>query len=505
MNTAISQLTNGIHFLGPELVLVLAVCVMFITGPFLVTEAGVAAPGLRKRWGALALAAIGAAGFVWWTSDPSQPLDTGPFRADALTWYVRGLTLILGAVISIILVDQIDDGHSAESQACLLAIMVGANLTALANDLIVLFLALELVSIPTYVLLYLPRRGEANQEAAIKYMLLSIFSSAIVLYGMCMLYGAAGTTNLVGIAAALGAETPENASVLIRVAVALLIAGLSFRLGAVPFHFYAPDVFQGIPSAAAAMLSYVPKVVGFAALLRLLPLVGELGVGELGVTEVVDAPSARVLLGVLAIATMTIGNLLALRQDNLYRLMAYSSVAHAGYMMIGLVVQNADADVSGIGALLFYLATYGLITIGIFALFAGISSEKNPIRTVKDLAGLSRIHPAVALALAVCLFSLTGLPPTVGMLGKLNLFLASWGDGTTLGRTLAIVLAANAAISAWYYLRLIGVMFFDPAASNEPSKLSLAPAVAGSLCSAASIVLFIAPQELWAAAVKFVP
>jgi NADH-quinone oxidoreductase subunit N len=124
---------------------------------------------------------------------------------------------------------------------------------------------------------------------------------------------------------------------------------------------------------------------------------------------------------------------------------------------------------------------------------------------VSDLAGMSRIHPAVALALAVCLFSLTGLPPTVGMLGKLNLFLASWGEGTTLGRSLAIVLAANAAISAWYYLRIIGVMFFDSAPAGEPSKLTLAPAVAGTLCSIASILLFIAPQYLWEAAVKFVP
>jgi NADH-quinone oxidoreductase subunit N len=359
---------------------------------------------------------------------------------------------------------------------------------------------LELVSIPTYVLLYLPRRGEANQEAAIKYMLLSIFSSAIVLYGMSMLYGAAGTTNLAGIAEFFEAGQSESATTLIRLSVALLIAGLSFRLGAVPFHFYAPDVFQGIPSAAAAMLSYVPKVVGFVALLRLLPLVG-----GLGVTEAVDGPSARILLAALAIATMTIGNLLAFRQDNLYRLMAYSSVAHAGYMMIGLVVEGGNDDVSGVGALLFYLATYGLITIGIFALFAGVSSEKSPVRVVSDLAGMSRIHPAVALALAVCLFSLTGLPPTVGMLGKLNLFLASWGEGTTLGRSLAIVLAANAAISAWYYLRIIGVMFFDSAPAGEPSKLTLAPAVAGTLCSIASILLFIAPQYLWEAAVKFVP
>lgn len=500
MATAIQQITNGVHFLAPELILVIAVCVMFLTGPFFVTEAGVGAPGLRKRWGALALAAIGCAGFIWWTSDAAQPLDTGPFRADALTWYVRGLTLALGAVISIILIDQIDEGHSAEAQACLLAIMVGANLTALANDLVVLFLALELVSIPTYVLLYLPRRGEANQEAAIKYMLLSIFSSAVVLYGMCMLYGAAGTTNLAGIAELFKAGKSEQATTLIQLSVALLIAGLSFRLGAVPFHFYAPDVFQGIPSSAAAMLSYVPKVVGFAALLRLLPLVG-----GLGVTEAVDGPSAQMLLAGLSIATMTIGNLLALRQDNLYRLMAYSSVAHAGYMMIGLVVEGGNDDVSGVGALLFYLATYGLITIGVFALFAGVSTEKSPVRKVSDLAGMSRIHPAVALALAVCLFSLTGLPPTVGMLGKLNLFLASWGEGTTVGRTLAVVLAANAAISAWYYLRLIGVMFFDTAPVGEKSKLTLAPAVAGTLCSVASILLFVSPQQLWEAAVKFVP
>ncbi|WP_428308766.1 NADH-quinone oxidoreductase subunit N [Lacipirellula sp.] len=500
MATAIDQINNGVNFLVPELILVVTVCVMFLTGPFFVSEAGVAAPGLRRRWGALALVAIGCAGFMWWTSDAVRPLDTGPFRADALTWYVRGLTLALGAIISIVLIDQVDEGHSAESQACLLAILAGVNLTALANDLIVLFLALELVSIPTYVLLYLPRRGEANQEAAIKYMLLSVFSSAIVLYGMSMLYGATGTTNLAGIAQSFGVEDQEKTATLLKIAIAMLIAGLSFRIGAVPFHFYAPDVFQGIPSSAAALLSFVPKVVGFVALLRLLPLVG-----GLGVAEAVDGPSVRVLLAALAFVTMTFGNLLALRQNNLYRLMAYSSVAHAGYMLIGLVVDGGNNDVDGVGALLFYLATYGLITIGIFALIAGVSSEKTPLRSVSDLNGLSRVHPAVALALAVCLFSLTGLPPTVGMLGKLNLFLASWGDGTALGRWLAIVLAANAAISAWYYLRLIAVMFLEPANAGETSKVSLAPAIAGSCCALVSVLLFIAPQQLWEAAVKFVP
>ena len=499
MATAVQQLVNGVHFLAPELILVVTVCVMFITAPFFVSEAGVAAPGLRKRWGALALVAIGCAAFFWWTGDASRPLDTGPFRSDALTWYVRGLTLALGAIISIILVDQVDDGNSAESQACLLAILVGVNLTALANDLVVLFLALELVSIPTYVLLYLPRRGEANQEAAIKYMLLSVFSSAIVLYGMSMLYGVAGTTNLAGIAQTFDATDQQNSATLVRMSIALLVAGLAFRIGAVPFHFYAPDVFQGVSASVAAILSYVPKVVGFAALLRLLPLLG-----GLGGADAVDGPSARVLLAALAIATMTIGNLLALRQQNLYRLMAYSSVAHAGYMLIGLVVEST-AEVSGVGALLFYLATYGLITIGVFALLAGVSHGPKQVRTIADLAGLSRTYPAVALALAVCLFSLTGLPPTVGMLGKLNLFFASWTDGTMLGRWLAVILAVNAAISAWYYLRLIGAMFFEPAPAGEPSRVSLAPATAGALCAIASVLLFIAPQELWEAAVRFVP
>src|SRR5690606_15497351 len=157
------------------------------------SEAGQAAPGLRKRWAALSLVSIGCAAFVWYAATPLTAGGAGPFRVDELTWYIRGLTLALGAVLALIFVDQIDDSHAAEGQACLLAILAGSNLTAIANDLVILFLALELVSIPTYVLLYLPRRGQPSQEATTKYMLLSIFSSAVVLYGMSLLYGAAGT------------------------------------------------------------------------------------------------------------------------------------------------------------------------------------------------------------------------------------------------------------------------------------------------------------------------
>jgi NADH-quinone oxidoreductase subunit N len=501
MNAAIDQLIQAVNLLSPELILVATVCVMFITGPFFVSEAGVAPPGLRKRWGALALVALACAGFVWFTTTKAEPVTTGPFRIDNLTWYVRGLSLISGAVLSILFVDQVDDSHSAEAQACLLAIVAGACLTADANDLVVLFLALELVSIPTYVLLYLPRRGQANQEATVKYILLSIFSSAIMLYGMSLLYGAAGTTNLRGIADAVHSGQASGNLTLLRMSAALLVAGLSFRIAAVPFHFYAPDVFQGVTSAGAALLSFIPKIVGFVALIRLLPLAGGLG---LQASEV-DLPSLRLLIATLSIASMLLGNLLALRQQNLQRLLAYSSIANAGYMLVGLAVGWGGGSTDGVSALLFYLAAYGLMTIGVFALIACVGSGDSSVRTQSDLAGLSRRHPAIALGLAVCLISLTGLPPTGGFIGKLNLFLASWGDGTQLGKVLAVALALNAGIAAWYYLRLIAVMYLENPSGDEPRKVSRAPAVAGAACALGTVLLFIAPQAVWQAAASFSP
>jgi NADH-quinone oxidoreductase subunit N len=188
----------------------------------------------------------------------------------------------------------------------------------------------------------------------------------------------------------------------------------------------------------------------------------------------------------------------------LQRLLAYSSVAHAGYMLIGLAVAGSDSAF-GVSALLFYLAAYGLMTIGVFALLAGLGSGDQAVRTQGDLAGLSRTNPAIALCLAVCLFSLTGLPPTAGFMGKLNLFFASWAEGSQVGRVLAVSLAVNAAISAWYYLRLIAVMFLEPAPSVEPRRLCLAPAVAGAVCSIGTVLLFLSPQTLWDVTARFAP
>jgi NADH-quinone oxidoreductase subunit N len=495
--------------LVPEIMLLATACAMFFVGPMLVSHSGDAEPGLRTRWGFISLVAIAVAWMTWLHGD-TLTVEGSLFRIDHLTWFTRGLALSAGFVLVLTMWNQIDDAHSAEAYACLLTILAGTSLVAAANDLVSLFLSLELVSIPTYVILYVPRRDRENGEAALKYFLLSVFSSALVLYGMSWLYGVAGTTNFTAIQNVLSNRPPHAGETMLEISFALLLAGLCFRITAVPFHFYAPDVFQGTTAANAALLSFVPKVVGFAALLRLIPLTGNTENWQDWIPE----HSIRLLLGVLAVFTMLLGNLMALRQKHLHRLMAYSSIAHAGYMLVALTVGDM-LPVGGREALLFYLAAYGLMTIGTFALFGAINKEtrehqreaerSNAQRfpaaatTLDDLRGLSRRQPSVALMLAVCLFSLTGLPPTAGFLGKLNLFLASWSVDPHIGRGLAVVLAVNSAISAWYYLRPVAVMFLDPSpeAESTPRRIVWAPWLAGTICAIATMVIFFAPQWLW--------
>jgi NADH-quinone oxidoreductase subunit N len=499
---AIVQIHRTASLLVPEIILLATVCFMFLVGPLLVSNAGETAPGLRHRWGFMSLLALVVAWALWYSSAPG-PQQGALFQIDQLASFTRGLSLSVGVLLALVLWNQIDDAHAAEAHACLLAILAGTNLVAAASDLVSLFLALELVSIPTYLILYLARRDRIGRETTVKYFLLSVFSSALVLYGMSWLYGVAGTTNLEAIKNAMNEGTAPAGSSMLPIAFAMLVAGLSFRIAAVPFHFYAPDVFQGTTASNAALLSFVPKVVGFVALLRLLPLTGVSG----NLADWLPDDSARRLLALLAVVTMFTGNLMALRQRQLFRLMAYSSIAHAGYMLVGLAVGDVGA-IGGSDAILFYLAVYGLMTIGVFALLeqaatakqsGGANIEKTSISTLDDLCGLSQSRPATALLLAVCLFSLTGLPPTAGFLGKLSLFLSAWSEGGRIGRGLAIIMGINAGIAAWYYLRLIALMFLDPTKQPDTQRQRLAwPAwLAGLACSVATIAIFFAPQWLW--------
>jgi len=324
---------------------------------------------------------------------------------------------------------------------------------------------------------------------------------------MSYLYGATGTTSLAGIHAAFSAG-PHQVNPLVAVATVMLIAGLGFRLTAVPFHFYAPDVFQGAPTSAAAMLSFVPKIAGFVALLRLMvPATG----AEQAATSWSMNPAAIPLLWWLAVVTMFVGNLMALMQTDIRRLLAYSSVSHAGYMIVGLVVgmeheipkevlsQPVSHSVSGIGAMLFYLAVYGSMTLGTFAVLIAASRVNKRIETYDDLSGLSRTRPGLALVLAIFLFSLAGLPPTAGFLGKLNLFFAAWSQGFESSRWLAVVLAINAALGAWYYLKIIGVMFLREPVDRSQTEIQIeAPSLfAAGICLMGTIGLFFFPGWIW--------
>jgi len=330
-----------------------------------------------------------------------------------------------------------------------------------------------------------------------------------MLFGFSYLYGLTGTTNLGGITGTLTEAHQTGITTTALVAVMMVIAGLAFRITAVPFHFYAPDVYEGGPTGVVGQLAFVPKVIGFLALARVLGLL--------------DAPVTKLpfdtihtliplLLCVIAAASMTFGNWMALVQNNLKRLLAYSGIAHAGYMLIGVVVacslpEAATPSRNGLDAVLFYLVAYGLMTVGVFAILLHLPGAPD---SVDDLAGLGKTHPISAAVLSVLLFSLIGLPLTAGFAGKFLLFVGAL-DAPAVGPMrnmywiLAVIAIVNAAIGAVYYLRVLGVMYLrSPLKESEPRRLTAA-LTAALLCAMLTVALGVYPKPLVQAARAAVP
>jgi NADH-quinone oxidoreductase subunit N len=490
------------------MILGVAACVLFIGGTM---------RAHRHLWGGVALAALIAAGIALLLNplphfESANTADAvryaSPVSLDRLALLLRVVSILGGIILVLLCWEAMPENRSADYHACLLLMVIGMGLSGAANELITLFLVLELTSIPTYLILYLAKSsqpGEAldapAQEAAMKYFLLSVFSSALTLFGFSYLYGLAGTTNLPGMADAFRRATPMSAylegtalSPLLgmgMVALVMVVAGLGFRLTAVPFHFYAPDVYQGTSTANAAVLAFVPKVAGFAALVRVLGFVLPTLTQDVFAATVVPpilSDQLPVLLWIMAAVTMTLGNVLGLLQDNLRRLLAYSSVAHAGYMLIGLAVAPTlvgapDAMVDGVDTVFFYLVAYGAMTIGVFAVLHYLSATGQRAVTIDDLAGLSRTRPGMALLMILFLFSLIGIPLTAGFMGKFLLFVGALDvpanldfpaslEQRKLFITLAVVAAINAAIGGWYYLRIAAVMYLrePPPFVENPSR-----------------------------------
>jgi NADH-quinone oxidoreductase subunit N len=495
---------NTILTLLPELILICTATLIYVVGAFLPTF---------KGWSWVALVGIIAAGLGLRELFPTEPtvsadgarlLYSGPVVLDLLAYNLRGLTLVLGALFVLLSDRSARSVQTPEFVGSLVLIVAGLMFVCGANDLVLLFLGLELISIPTYILLFLSRRDTLAQEATAKYFYLSILSSGLLLYGFSFLYGAAGSTSLTAIRAAVaGGNQGLAVDNLARIALVFVFAGLGFRMAAVPFHFYAPDVYQGANHANAGLLSVIPKVAGLVALVRVavLALPGLESVGW------------KVAL-IVSVLTMTLGNLVALWQTRLRRMLAYSSIAHAGYLLIGLAVAFAGAQEAALGAVpagraadgltasLFYLATYALGTTGAFAALAYLSRQGKPLETIDDLAGIGWAQPWAGLCLAICMFSLTGVPPMAGFWGKLSLFMGPVqlaSDPATVSLRpyfvfLAIAGVVNAAVAAAYYLRIVAVSYFRPSpTSTEPSGGPGALA-AMSICAVLVLAVGVAPS-----------
>jgi NADH-quinone oxidoreductase subunit N len=355
----------------------------------------------------------------------------------------------------------------------------GLLLFPASNDLLTMFVALEVLSLPMYLLCGLARRRRLlSQEAAMKYFLLGAFSSAFFLYGVALLYGQTGTVSLPGIGAALDKQ-PENAT-LALLGIGMLAVGLLFKIGAVPFQAWVPDVYQGAPTPITAFMAAATKIAAVGATMRVLMV----GVGALG-------SDWRPVLAAVAVATMVVGAIMAITQTDVKRMLAYSSIAHAGFLLVGVVA----ADSAGVAAVLFYLLAYGLGTVGAFAVVSLVRDGSGDEATaLSQWAGLGRRSPWLASAFALLLLSFAGLPLTSGFVSKFAVFAAASGAGYT---ALVIVGVLCSAIAAFFYVRVIVLMFFtDPPADAPIVTAPFATTLVVAFSAGATVLLGLFPQPV---------
>lgn len=397
--------------------------------------------------------------------------------------FVDGFSWVFGSIILIsgLLVFLVGDGLLSEQRAessidvdfLLLMSLAGALVTVAAANLVVLFIGIELMSIPLYVLAGIARRERASAEAALKYFILGAFSSAFFLYGIVLIYGATGSMNLLEIASNLPAD-----SVLSIVGLGLIIFGFAFKVGLVPFHLWVPDVYQGSPTSISTFMAIIVKAAGFGAFLRVM---------YLGFYSI--APHWEGVIWLLAVLTMTVGNLAALRQQSIKRMLAYSSVAHSGYAVMGLL---GLGEAGGAQALIYYIIAYSLMTLASFGVVlivtAGTDAQYDK-DDVQSLSGLGWSRPFLAIVMSVAMLSLAGIPPLAGFVGKFYLFSSVVQSGFV---GLAIIAALNSVVSLYYYLRVLVVMYFKSEAGDTAplsKDIPLAPALALSLATAGTLLL----------------
>lgn len=434
-------------------------------------------------------------------SDHGAPAEiwSGMLVADPMGSFFKALLVGASLVVALAFTfrnsAELHGLGQGEFHALLLAVTVSNLLLASANDLAMLYLALEMVSITSYVMVAYLKGDRMSNEASLKYVLFGAVSTGAMVYGLSLMYGLTGTTSLPAIRAFLSAGLTDQTRFAMYFIALLVFAGFGFKTAAVPFHFWCPDVYQGAPTPVTAFLSVAPKAAGFSIMLRF--FFGGLSSHGATVWDLSGLIDWTWLLMLISVLTMTVGNVAALTQTNMKRLLAYSSIAHAGYVMMGVVALSEN----GARGLMIYLLAYVVMNLGAFLVVTLVHKQDGTF-DLRDYAGLSKRAPGLTFAMAIFLFSLMGIPPLVGFMGKLYVFAAVVERGASYW-PYAVIGAVNAAIGAYYYARVLKTMIIDEPHVEKPAfRLPTADLAWIVALAAANILplLFWSRIEAWARA-----
>jgi NADH-quinone oxidoreductase subunit N len=472
------------HALAPEIILTLVLAIVLVADLFLDTS---------RKWLLSNIAAFGlVAAMVPILSLALSETDVrsmvdGAYVVDNFALVLKALFLGTGFVVLLMSINYVEDGdyYEGEFYFLLLCSLLGMVVMSSSRDLITIFVALETLSIPAYMLAGWRKRDLKSNEASLKYYLLGVLASAVMLYGMSLIYGFTGTTVLAEIGEQMNGSAAEQP--LVTMAIVFIIVGFAFKVSAVPFHSWAPDTYEGAPTPVTAFLSVASKTGGFVALLQLI-FVGFFGRDD------VWGP----MFGILAALTMTVGNLVALRQTNIVRMLAYSSIAQAGYILVAFAVagsnDGAAAD-TAFTASVVYLLVYAAMNLGVFAIVIAVA-RKTRSGEIKSYGGLYEYAPGLAVLMTIFLFSLAGIPPLAGLWAKLFIFRAVLDAGTSWALLLGVVAAVNSVIALFYYAAVAREMWMSPVPDGDRTPIRVpAPLITAlGITAAVVIVIGVYPQ-----------